>query len=80
LFLNPSSVAKLTTHSKSRQADTPPVSCAEPFFRKGGARRGLVKGKRWLLLSRWMNLSSAKRQELTQLFAMNRKIFKAYLL
>jgi len=50
------------------------------FFRKGGAMRGLVKGKRWLLLSRWMNLSSIKRQELTQLFAMNRKIFKAYLL
>jgi transposase len=50
------------------------------FFRKGGAMRGLVKGKRWLLLSRWMNLSSTKRQELTQLFAMNRKVFKAYLL
>jgi transposase len=50
------------------------------FFRKGGAIRGLVKGKRWLLLSRWMNLSLTKRQELTQLFAMNRKIFKAYLL
>ena len=50
------------------------------FFRKGGATRGLVKGKRWLLLSRWMNLSSPKRQELTELFAMNRKIFKAYLL
>ena len=50
------------------------------FFRKGGAMRGLVKGKRWLLLSRWMNLSSPKRQELTELFAMNRKIFKAYLL
>jgi transposase len=50
------------------------------FFRKGGAIRGLVKGKRWLLLSRWLHLSSPKRQELTQLFAMNRKIFKAYLL
>ncbi|HKF22259.1 MAG TPA: ISL3 family transposase [Candidatus Angelobacter sp.] len=50
------------------------------FFRKGGVMRGLVKGKRWLLLSRWMNLSSPKRQELTELFAMNRKIFKAYLL
>ena len=50
------------------------------FFRKGGAMRGLVKGKRWLLLSRWMNLSSPKRQELTELFAMNQKIFKAYLL
>jgi len=50
------------------------------FFRKGGVMRGLVKGKRWLLLSRWMNLSSTKRQELTELFAMNRKIFKAYLL
>jgi transposase len=50
------------------------------FFRKGGVMRGLVKGKRWLLLSRWMNLSSPKRQELSELFAMNRKIFKAYLL
>ena len=29
------------------------------FFRKGGRMRGLVKGKRWLLLSRWMNLTAA---------------------
>jgi transposase len=50
------------------------------FFGKGGRWRGLVKGKRWLLLSRWMNLSSGKRQELNQLFALNRKLFKAYLL
>ncbi len=50
------------------------------FFRKGGTLRGLVKGKRWLLLSRWMNLSATKRQELNELFAMNRKVFKAYLL
>jgi transposase len=50
------------------------------FFRKGGRLRGLVKGKRWLLLSRWMNLSAGKRQELNQLFALNRKVFKAYLL
>ena len=42
--------------------------------------RGLVKGKRWLLLTRWMNLSDVKRQELNQLFALNRKLFKAYLL
>ena len=42
--------------------------------------RGLVKGKRWLLLTRWVNLSAGKRQELNQLFAMNRKVFKAYLL
>ena len=26
------------------------------FFRKGGRMRGVVKGKRWLLLTRWMNL------------------------
>ena len=42
--------------------------------------RGVVKGKRWLLLSRWINLSAGKRQELNQLFALNRKVFKAYLL
>lgn len=31
------------------------------FFRKGGSMRGLVKGKRWLLLSRWV--ASRYRQE-----------------
>jgi transposase len=50
------------------------------FFRKGGHMRGLVKGKRWLLLTRWVNLSASKRQELNALFALNRKLFKAYIL
>ena len=50
------------------------------FFRKGGRTRGLVKGKRWLLLARWVNLTGSKRQELNSLFAMNRRLLKAYLL
>ena len=50
------------------------------FFRKGGRMRGVVKGKRWLLLSRWVNLTAGKRQELNQLFALNRKVLKAYIL
>ncbi len=50
------------------------------FFRKGGRVRNLVKGKRWLLLTRWVNLSTGKRQELNTLFALNRKLLKAYLL
>ena len=50
------------------------------FFRKGGTMRGLVKGKRWLLLTRWVNLSEPKQQELNRLFALNRKLMKAYLL
>jgi transposase len=50
------------------------------FFRKGGRARGLVKGRRWLLLSRWINLTPGKRRELNTLFAMNRKLMKAYLL
>jgi transposase len=50
------------------------------FFRKGGRMRGLVKGKRWLLLTRWVNLTSGRRQELNKLFALNRKLLKAYLL
>lgn len=50
------------------------------FFRKGMRMRGLVKGKRWLLLTRWINLSPAKRQELSTLFGLNRRLFKAYLL
>jgi transposase len=50
------------------------------FFRKGGAMRSLVKGKRWLLLTRWVHLTSGKRQQLNELFALNRKLMKAYLL
>ena len=50
------------------------------FFRKGGNKCGLVKGKRWVLLSRWVNLTAGKRQELNELFALNRRLFKAYLL
>jgi transposase len=50
------------------------------FFRKGGAAREIVKGKKWLLLTRWVNLTDAKQQELNQLFALNRKVMKAYFL
>jgi transposase len=50
------------------------------FFRKGGRMRGVVKGKRWLLLTRWMNLDNQKRQQLNDLFALNRRVMKAYLL
>ena len=50
------------------------------FFRKGGQMRGVVKGKRWLLLSRWVNLDSGKKRQLNTLFAMNRRVLKAYLL
>jgi transposase len=50
------------------------------FFRKGGAARAVVKGKRWLLLTRWVNLSTQKRRQLNALFALNRRVMKAYLL
>jgi len=50
------------------------------YFRKGGRSRGIVKGKRWLLLTRWVNLTTASRRQLNTLFAMNRKLMKAYLL
>jgi transposase len=47
------------------------------FFRQGGSMRSVVKGKRWLLLSRWVNLDSGKKRKL---FALNRRVLKAYLL
>ena len=50
------------------------------FFRKGGQARDLVKGKRWLLLSRWVHLDTKKRQLLNELFRLNRRMMKAYLL
>jgi transposase len=50
------------------------------FFRKANKASGLIKGKRWLLLSRWVNLDTGQRQLLNELFAMNRRVMKAYLL
>jgi transposase len=50
------------------------------FFRKGVRNRAMVKGKRWLLLSRWVNLTGPKKQLLNELFKLNRKMMKAYLL
>jgi len=31
------------------------------FFRKGRQKRELIKGKRWLLLTRWVNLSETRK-------------------
>ncbi len=50
------------------------------FFRKGPTMRDLIKGKKWLLLSRWKNLASTQRGVLNRLFQLNRRVFKAYLL
>ena len=49
------------------------------FFRQGPKKRGLIKGKKWLLQSRWKNLTLASRGELNRLFELNRRVFKAYL-
>ena len=50
------------------------------FFRQGKEKRKVIKGKKWLLLSRWENLTGAPRGELIRLFQLNRRVFKAYLL
>ncbi len=50
------------------------------FFRKGGAAREIVKGKRWLLLARWVHLNTDKKWQLNRPFALNRRVMKAYLL
>src|SRR5271165_7635216 len=42
--------------------------------------RDVVKGKKWLLLSRWKNLAPKQRGVLNRLFQLNRRVFKAYLL
>jgi transposase len=50
------------------------------FFRKGGAARELIKGKHWLLLTRWVHLNTHKKRQLNGLFALNRRVMKAYLM
>jgi transposase len=50
------------------------------FFRQGREKRELIKGKKRLLLSRWKNLTGEQRGGLNELFLLNRRVFKAYLL
>lgn len=52
----------------------------QEFFRRGGRWRAIMRGKRWLLLTRWRNLSRAKRSELSEALSLNRRLFKAYYL
>jgi transposase len=39
-----------------------------------------LKGKRWLLLSRWVHLDTGNKRQLNELFTLNRRVMKAYLL
>jgi Transposase len=50
------------------------------FFRQGPKKPGLIKGKKWLLLSRWKDLTYAHRGKLNRPFGLNRRVFRAYLL
>ena len=52
----------------------------QEFFRAGAVMRAYGRGKRWLLLRRWKTVRGSKRHELQQLFAVNRRLFKAYIL
>lgn len=52
----------------------------EEFFRQSPRLRAAMRGKRWLLLTRWHNLSRPKRTQLKAALALNRRLFKAYYL
>jgi transposase len=52
----------------------------QEFFRAGAVMRTYGRGQRWLLLRRWKTVRGSKRLELQQLFAVNRRLFKAYVL
>src|SRR5438132_13356665 len=52
----------------------------QEFFRAAAVMRAYGRGKRWLLLRRWKTVRGSKRNELQQLFAVNRRLFKAYVL
>lgn len=50
------------------------------FFRQGAEAREAMRGKRWLLLSRWKNLTREGRGRLSAALDLNRRLFKAYYL
>jgi transposase len=50
------------------------------FFRRGGAHRHAMRGKKFLLLTKWRHLRRRKRREVAQLLVLNKRLFKAYVL
>jgi transposase len=54
------------------------LACESAAVRR--VARELIKGKHWLLLTRWVHLNTHKKRQLNQLFALNRRVMKAYLL
>lgn len=52
----------------------------QEYGRLVGVDRRYVKGQKYVLLSRWENLSHEKQQGLRELFRVNRRLQKAYLL
>jgi transposase len=52
----------------------------QEYARLVGDDRRYIKGKKYVLLSRWHNLSKAKQQTLKELFRVNQRLCKAYLL
>lgn len=52
----------------------------QEFFRQKGRRRAVMRGKRWLLLTRWRNLTRPRRTELREALSLNRPLFKAHYL
>jgi transposase len=50
------------------------------FFRQGGEKRDLVRGKRWLFLRRWFNLTTEQKGLLKETLALNKRLNTAYYL
>jgi transposase len=51
----------------------------QEFFRRGGIYRDAVRGKKWLLLTKFRRLRRRKRLELDALLHMNHRLYKAWL-
>jgi transposase len=52
----------------------------QEFFRQKGQRRAVMRGKRWLLLTKWRHLTPNRRTELKEALSLNRRLFKAHYL
>ena len=50
------------------------------FFRQGKEKRELVRGKRWLFLRRWFNLTKDQKGLLKETLALNKRLSVAYYL
>ena len=75
----PDAGSSMTSSTSCNTPTTLSTKCGGRSFSGKGGKARLIKGKKWLLLSRWKNLTAPPRRT-EPAVSLNRRVLKAYML